>query len=115
MAVIRGSHIHKATYNTDRVLSKHFMYLRIFPFGLIQYTWDDLLYILSGHRLKFPNKIVFLSLKIVFVLAVSVDPDEMLHHVEISNNVVCVTSKDSDQPAQTCSRIRAFASRFNIL
>ena len=34
---------------------------------------------------------------------------------EISNNVVCVTSKGSEQPAQTRSLIRAFASRLNIL
>ena len=34
---------------------------------------------------------------------------------EISNNVVCATSKDSDQPARTRSLIRAFASRLNIL
>ena len=34
---------------------------------------------------------------------------------EISNNVVCVTSKPSDQPAHMCSLIRAFASRLNIL
>ena len=34
---------------------------------------------------------------------------------EISNNVVCVTSRVSDQPAHTCSLIRAFASRLNIL
>ena len=34
---------------------------------------------------------------------------------EISNNVVCVTSKASDQPAHTCSLIRAFASRLKIL
>ena len=36
----------------------------------------------------------------------------------ISNNVVCATSKASDQPAHTsctCSLIRAFASRLNIL
>ena len=33
----------------------------------------------TGHRLLFPNKIVFLSLKTVFVLANSVDPDEMPH------------------------------------
>ena len=31
------------------------------------------------------------------------------------NNVVCAISKASDQPAQTCSLIRAFASRLNIL
>ena len=34
---------------------------------------------------------------------------------EISNNVVCGTSKASDQPAYTRSLIRAFASRLNIL
>ena len=30
---------------------------------------------------------------------------------EISNNVLCATSKASDQPAHTLSLIRAFASR----
>ena len=34
---------------------------------------------------------------------------------EISNNVVCVTSKGSDQPAHTRSLIRGFAGRLNIL
>ena len=34
---------------------------------------------------------------------------------EITNNVVCATSKASDQPAHTCSLIRAFASDLNIL
>ena len=34
---------------------------------------------------------------------------------ETSNNVVCATSKDSDQPAHTRSLIRAFASRLSIL
>ena len=34
---------------------------------------------------------------------------------EISNNVICVTSKASDQPAHTRSLIRAFASRLSIL
>ena len=34
---------------------------------------------------------------------------------EIYNNVVCATNKASDQPAHTCSLIRAFASRMNIL
>ena len=34
---------------------------------------------------------------------------------EISNNVVCTTSKTSDQPAHTRSLIRAFASRLSIL
>ena len=34
---------------------------------------------------------------------------------EISINVVCATSKGSDQPAHTRSLIRAFASRLSIL
>ena len=34
---------------------------------------------------------------------------------EISNNVVCATSKASDQPAHTRSLIRAIASCYNIL
>ena len=34
---------------------------------------------------------------------------------EISNNVVCATSKGSDQPAHTRSLIRAFARCLNIL
>ena len=34
---------------------------------------------------------------------------------EISNNVDFATSKASDQPAHTCSLIRAFLSHLNIL
>ena len=34
---------------------------------------------------------------------------------EISNNVVCASSKASDQPAHTRSLIRAFASCLSIL
>ena len=34
---------------------------------------------------------------------------------EISNNVVCATSKTSDQPAHTRSLAKGFASRLNIL
>ena len=34
---------------------------------------------------------------------------------DISNNVVCATSKASDQPARKRSLIRAFASRLSIL
>ena len=33
---------------------------------------------------------------------------------EISNKVVCATSKGADQPVQTLSLIRAFASHLNI-
>ena len=34
---------------------------------------------------------------------------------KISSNVICATSKDSDQPAHTRSLIRDFASRLNFL
>ena len=34
---------------------------------------------------------------------------------DISNNVVCATSKGSDQPVHMCSLIRAFASHLDIL
>ena len=34
---------------------------------------------------------------------------------EIYNNVLCATSKGSDQPSHTRSLIRVFASRLNIL
>ena len=34
---------------------------------------------------------------------------------EISNHVVCATSKASDQPAHTRSLIRAFSSHLSIL
>ena len=43
----------------------------------------------------------------------NLQPYEPVH--EISNNVVCATSKASDQPAHTRSLIRDFASRWNIL
>ena len=34
---------------------------------------------------------------------------------EVSNNVVCATSKASDQPAHKRSLVRAFASHLNII
>ena len=34
---------------------------------------------------------------------------------EISNNVICATSKDSDQPAHTRCLIRTFSNRLNVL
>ena len=59
-----------------------------------------MLLVLKKNRL---NKTVLLSTKI----------NEPRH--EISNNVVCATSKASDQPAHMRSPIRAFTSRLNIL
>ena len=48
-----------------------------------------------------------------YFLLVFLSINEQRH--EISNNVVCATSKVSDQPAQMHSLIRAFASRLNML
>ena len=51
-----------------------------FSIKLVQSNLDGPLYILKGHRLKFPN-ILFLSLKINFVLVDNADFDQMPHSV----------------------------------
>ena len=59
--------------------------------------------------------IIFHSLRIYFETKKTdkiliIDPRH-----EISNNVICATSKASDQPVHMRSLIRAFASSLNIL
>ena len=57
---------------------------------------------------------LFLSTLSVYILGqIRVNIYEPRH--EISNNVVCATSKASDQPAHMRSLIRTFASCLNIL
>ena len=41
--------------------------------------WDDLLYVLRGHRLSFQKNIVCISMNIDFVSANSLSPDEISH------------------------------------
>ena len=48
------------------------------------------LYILRGHMLKFPNNYVLHSLKIVFILANSAGPDEMLHFAVFHLGLHCL-------------------------
>ena len=48
-------------------------------FDTISMRWS-ILYFLRGHRSYFQNFDIFLSLKIVFILANSADPCEMRHH-----------------------------------
>ena len=48
------------------------------------------------------------------VKSVAIQSDIEPRH-EILNNVVCATSKGSDQPVHTRRLIRAFASRLDIL
>ena len=55
------------------------------------------------------EQILHKELRLAFTV---LKPNEPQH---ISNNVVCATSKDSDQPAHMRSLIRAFARRLNIL
>ena len=45
----------------------------------------------------------------LIILAVTIESRQ-----EISNNVVCATSKNPDKPAHTRSLIRAFANSLNI-
>ena len=47
------------------------------------------MYISRDHRFKFPNKTVLLSLKLVFVLANSVDTNEMLHNAAFHLDIHC--------------------------
>ena len=52
------------------------------------------------------------------IRTVMIKTETLLHepvHEKILKNVVCSTSKASDQPAYMRSLIRAFASRLNIL
>ena len=62
-----------------------------------------------SYALKYQlNLLVILTHVILFFVII-----EPVH--EISNNMVCATSKASDQPAHSRSLIRAFASRLSIL
>ena len=51
---------------------------------------ECILYILRGHRLYFPNNIIFLSLKIYYTFGNSADPDEMPHHAALQLNLHCL-------------------------
>ena len=53
------------------------------------------------------------NINCVLIKANTNNNNEPVH--DISNNVVCATSKGSDQPAHTHSLIRALASRLSIL
>ena len=44
---------------------------------------------LRGYRLEFSTKIEFPTLKIILVLAISVDPDEMLHYAAFHLDLHC--------------------------
>ena len=56
----------------------------------MQYGLDCPLYILRGHRLKFPIHDVFKFLKIALTSAKSVDPDEMQHYAAFHLGLHCL-------------------------
>ena len=62
------------------------------------------------------NVKTFPPVMVVDILRINTIKQNLFEPVhEISNSVVCATSKASDQPAHTRSLIRAFASRLSIL
>ena len=61
------------------------------------------------------DKTIYVILKVLFDFALEVWFSTYEPRHEISNNVVCATSKGSDQPAHTRRLIRAFAGHLNIL
>ena len=58
------------------------------------------MHILRGHRFEFSNKIVFLSMKIVFVLTNSADPDGMRHYAAFHLGLHCL-------PKYLCTSIQS--------
>ena len=64
-------------------------------------------YVVNAMKLRMVNSTSFIVAKVVMDIIY-----EPVH--EISNNLVCATSKASDQPAHTRSLIRAFACRLSI-
>ena len=65
------------------------------------------------HMFKMMGKEIILGAQTILIWTYVIWWYEPWH--EISNSVVCATSKDSDQPAHTRRLIKAFACRLNIL
>ena len=62
-----------------------------FPIQIKAIGWDHPLHVLRGHRVPYPNYDVFLSLRIVFTLTNSVDPDEMPHYAAFHLGLHCLS------------------------
>ena len=79
-------------------------------FGLVCCVWLWYMYFLVRQSLF--GHFIYMTIRIdqLFCVQIKNEPGH-----EISNNVVCATSKASDLPAQTRSLIRVFASRLSIL
>ena len=81
----------------------------------IGYAWFDVIKVSKGAKIRNRYNHVkrYQATQMVWKCLWIISLNEPLH--EISNNVVCATSRASDQPAHTRSLIRAFASHLNIL
>ena len=68
--------------------------------------------VLLYRKTRFELWLVY-DLKYYVIVLADLKPNEPRQ--DISNNVVCATSKASDQPAHSRSLIKAFAGRLNVL
>ena len=83
----------------------------------MQYNWLEINDYTPTNSRKSTFRITVHSylVKVHRIYFFTVSYKHMSRDQEISNNVVCATSKGSDQPAHTRSLIRAFAHCLNIL
>ena len=79
-------HENKPMHKNFRIYSNPLL-----PFGLIHYTWDGLFYISRDYSLTFSNYDVYLSLKIIFILANSEDADVLPHSAAIHLGLHCMS------------------------
>ena len=87
----------------------------LWPLIDVDWDWDGYAHLAFLQHEKRRNGAIirFFDNYSFFRLSKSESLNEPRH--EISNNVVYATSKASDQPLHTRSRVRAFACRLNIL
>ena len=83
---------------------------------ILLWSTNSIFFGLEKRIMIFEFSFLFRGLRLIsFYTVVYSNPIQFEPVHEISNNVVCATSKTSDQPAHTRSLIRAFASRLSIL
>ena len=97
--------------------------VKLFP-TVSQDILSQILDIIQSEDARYKSKCIRMHFRLILILEVNTitcNSDKILASKvyepwhEISNNVVCATSKAPDQPAHTRSLISAFASRLNIL
>ena len=85
-------------------------------FEMVLWGINRIYFGLEMRKLIFEFSLLSRGLRLIsFYTVVYSNPIQFEPVHEISNNVVCATSKASDQPAHTRSLIRAFSSRLSII